>query len=160
VIRTARGQSERGEARVRLDRSQKTPSNQLIQPGRSNICERSSPPHRLKMTTAAVERVPGQDHRRAAAIAGRGGCSAALGRNPPSGAADPWRQPRVGKSSTRCRFASARRPGAGVTAHSRRRACRLGARSGDRPGPESEAAHGKLQEAAGAGSTAGPATAQ
>ena len=45
-IRTARGQSERGGniSRVRLDRSQKTPSNQLIQPGRSNICERSSPP--------------------------------------------------------------------------------------------------------------------
>jgi hypothetical protein len=28
-------------ARVRLDRSQKTPSNQLIQPGRSNICHYS-----------------------------------------------------------------------------------------------------------------------
>jgi hypothetical protein len=34
MIRTARGQSERGGiARVRLDQSQKTPSNQLIQPG-------------------------------------------------------------------------------------------------------------------------------
>src|ERR1700722_9350650 len=34
-IRTARGQCERGRdvSRVRLDRSQKTPSNQLIQPG-------------------------------------------------------------------------------------------------------------------------------
>jgi hypothetical protein len=40
MIRTARGQSERGGVtRVRLDQSQKTPGNQLIQPGRSNICE-------------------------------------------------------------------------------------------------------------------------
>jgi hypothetical protein len=36
------GLSEGGVSRVRLDRSQKTPSNQLIQRGRSNICHQDS----------------------------------------------------------------------------------------------------------------------
>jgi hypothetical protein len=44
-----------------------------------------------------------------------------------------------------------------VTAHSRRRACRFGARGCDRPGPERQAAHGKLQEAASARSASGRA---
>ena len=39
MIRTARGQSERGGSAFRLDRSLETPSNQLVQSSRSNICD-------------------------------------------------------------------------------------------------------------------------
>jgi hypothetical protein len=41
AIRTAKGRPEREKgtvSRVQFDRSQKTPSRELIQPGRSNVC--------------------------------------------------------------------------------------------------------------------------
>jgi hypothetical protein len=74
---------------------------------------------------------------------------AAIAPEPP-GEPNPWRRPRVGKCAARCAFARA---------HRRRSAPRLGARSGDRSA-QREATHGKLKEAAGAGSAAGRATAQ
>jgi hypothetical protein len=47
MIRTARGQSKRGRPAFGLTDPRKTSTNQLIQPGRSNICHHPASPQNL-----------------------------------------------------------------------------------------------------------------